>query len=235
VGTPPLDYCREIETYLCRKNDGHLIRVVGPSFDLVAAWAARGVPLKIACAGIDRAFERYYRKGPRRRPLKIDFCEADVLDVFDEWRRAIGLASGPDGGESGDDRGRRKGPSLPAHLARVVTRLSEARARGTLDERFDDLIDRISGELDRARSERGGMRGEQRRALTERLEALDAELVGLGRSTLDGDAIREIERDAAVALAEFRGRMSSEAFERASEASRTRLLRERLGLPTVSV
>ena len=35
------DYCREIEAYLCRKNDGHLIRVVGPSFDLVSAGPTR--------------------------------------------------------------------------------------------------------------------------------------------------------------------------------------------------
>ena len=76
-------YCRDIEAYLCRKNDGHLIRVVGPSFELVSGWAARGVPLKVAYQGIDRYFERYYRKGPRRRPVKVDFCEADVLDVFD--------------------------------------------------------------------------------------------------------------------------------------------------------
>src|SRR5207244_11633728 len=87
----PADYCRDIETYLCRKNDGHLIRVVGPSFELVARWAADGVPLKIAFQGIDRYFERYYRRGPRRRPVKIDFCEADVLDAFDEWRRAVGI------------------------------------------------------------------------------------------------------------------------------------------------
>lgn len=86
-------YCREIETYLCRKNDGHLIRVVGPSFEIVSRWAEQGVPLKVACAGIDRYFERYYRKGPRRRPVKIDFCDADVLDVFDEWRRAVGIVS----------------------------------------------------------------------------------------------------------------------------------------------
>src|SRR5262249_39856306 len=69
LGTQPVDdaaaYCREIETYLCRKNDGHLIRVVGPSFELVSGWARRGVPLKIAFRGIDRYFERYYRKGPR--------------------------------------------------------------------------------------------------------------------------------------------------------------------------
>ena len=38
------EYCRAIETYLCQKNDGHLIRVVGPSFEIVAGWATTGVP-----------------------------------------------------------------------------------------------------------------------------------------------------------------------------------------------
>src|SRR5438309_7121774 len=117
-GNETADYCREIETYLCRKNDGHLIRVVGPSFDLVSAWAARGVPLKIAFSGIDRCFERYHRKGPRRRPIKIDFCDADVLDAFDDWRRALGLplagaAADPPAGAAAIGR---PAVSLPAHL-----------------------------------------------------------------------------------------------------------------------
>jgi len=149
------EYCREIETYLCRKNDGHLIRVVGPSFDVVSAWAARGVPLKIAYAGIDRYCERYYRKGPRRRPVKIDFCDADVLDVFDDWRRAVGITqesvassqesvvsqqeSVASGQSSGD--GKR---SLPAHLERVLLRLSSARARDSLGVEFDAVVDRVS-------------------------------------------------------------------------------------------
>ena len=29
------DYCREIESYLCKKNEGHLIRIVGPAFEMV--------------------------------------------------------------------------------------------------------------------------------------------------------------------------------------------------------
>jgi hypothetical protein len=86
-------YCRAIESHLCHKNDGHLIRISGPAFDLVRGWANQGVPLKVVFSGIDRTFERYYRKGPRRRPVHIAFCEADVLDAFDEWRRAIGVAS----------------------------------------------------------------------------------------------------------------------------------------------
>ena len=67
----PEDYSRQVEAYLCRKNDGHLIRIVGPVFEQVCGWALRGVPLKVAFAGIDRCFERYYAKGPRRRPLRI--------------------------------------------------------------------------------------------------------------------------------------------------------------------
>jgi hypothetical protein len=53
-------YCRDIEAYLCRKNDGHLIRLVGPSFERVRGWAAQGIPFKIACQGIDRYFVRSY-------------------------------------------------------------------------------------------------------------------------------------------------------------------------------
>jgi hypothetical protein len=86
-------YCRAIESHLCHKNDGHLIRISGPAFDLVRGWANQGMPLKVVLWGIDRTFERYYRKGPRRRPVHIAFCEADVLDAFDEWRRAIGVVS----------------------------------------------------------------------------------------------------------------------------------------------
>src|SRR6478609_7162193 len=142
------EYCREIEAYLTRKNDGHLIRVVGPSFEVVSGWAEQGVPLKVALGGIDRYFERYYRKGPRRRPVKIDFCDADVLDVFDEWRRATGLSQpSVDSHESSVTShqpavGSRQ--SLPEHLTRVVQRLTQARAVGALGDEFDTLVDRAA-------------------------------------------------------------------------------------------
>jgi hypothetical protein len=239
VGTEPVDFCREIETYLCRKNDGHLIRVTGPSFELVSGWAAQGIPLKVACAGIDRYFERYYRKGPRRRPVKIDFCEADVLDVFDEWRRAVGVVANERGatllgspGEGGTERATR-GPSLPAHLERALLKLTSARASGTLDDRFDALIDRVNGELETARASPGGIRGDARQALLARLAALDAELIAEARGALDDQALAALSREADEELASFRERMTAEAFARARDNALTRLIRERFGLPTV--
>jgi hypothetical protein len=237
VGTQPIDeYCREIEAYLCQKNDGHLIRVVGPSFGIVSGWAEQAVPLKIAFAGIDRYFERYYRKGPRRRPVKIDFCDADVLDVFDEWRRATGIQSTVAGIESpGSPQPLTGGrPSLPAHLERVVLRLTAARAGGTLGDDFDALIDRAAAELDTARGQAGGLRGEARQSLIDRLAALDAELIQKARAALDEATRASLAREADSELAAFRSGMTVEAFARALEAAMDRLVRERVRLPTIS-
>jgi hypothetical protein len=231
VGTQPVDeYCREIETYLTRKNDGHLIRIVGPSFEVVSGWAEQGVPLKIALAGIDRYFERYYRKGPRRRPVKIDFCDADVLDVFDEWKRAVGAQSSVASPQSSVSSRQ----SLPQHLERVLLRLTQARVNGSLGDAFDALIDRAAVELDAARARAGGLRGEARQALLDRLTLLDAEIVGQARATLDEVERSALAREAEDELAGFKSGMSADAFVRAREAAIDRLVRERAKLPTIA-
>ena len=124
--TDSVEYCREIESYLCRKNGGHLVRIVGPAFEQVTRWSTRGIPIRVVFRGIDRYFERYYAKGPRRRPARIEFCEADVLDVFDEWKRAVGVGAAPiSDGEAHEEEGvSRKRGTLAAHLERVVARLT---------------------------------------------------------------------------------------------------------------
>jgi len=231
--TDVADYCRQIETYLCQKNEGHLIRVVGPSFDLVARWASDGVPLKVAFRGIDRTVERYYRTGPRRRPVRIDFCAADVLDVFDEWRRATGLSAAEARGEEPAHPVKRA-PSLADHLQRALLRLTQARVAGTLDERADPIVDRVSRELDAAKANRRGLRGEEREALIGRLAALDGELVALARASLTATSLSELEREAVSDLAAFRDRMPADALERARSSAIEQAIRDRLRLPTLA-
>ena len=235
MGTEPVDYCREIENYLCRKNDGHLIRVVGPSFEVVSRWAVDGVPLPIAFRGIDRYFERYYRKGVRRRPVRIDFCDADVRDVFDEWRRALGLASPKqEDASEAPASAERRGPSLPAHLERAVLRLTSARVSGALGADADGVIDRIAAALDEARASSRGVRGEARQRLIDRLAEFDRELVAIARAALGQDAQHALELEARAELDGFRGAMAPDAYERACAAAVDRLVRERVGLPTLA-
>jgi hypothetical protein len=234
----PADYCRAIEAYLCRKNDGHLIRIVGPSFDLVCGWAARGVPITVAQRGIDRYFERYYANGPRRRPVRVDFCDADVLDVFDEWRRAVGIAHVPQidsdgGGDVEVVSPARKQGSLPAHLERAVSRLTAMRAGN--DRGLDEVVEAIVGELDAARAGAKGLRGHARAELLRRLKELDAQLMAAARGRLPDSARDELRRDAEAELAPFRTRMPQAAFEQSVAACVDRLLRDRLRIPVLSL
>ena len=139
ISMDPAEDRREIETYLCRKNEGHLVRIVGPAFEQVCGWATTGVPLKVAFRGIDRYCERYYAKGPKRRPVRIEFCEADILDLFDDWRRAVGVSATPAAPDETPEPVSRK-PSLASHIERAVARLTGARAGGARSEMFDAAL-----------------------------------------------------------------------------------------------
>ena len=228
------DYCRQVEAYLCRKNDGHLIRIVGPAFEQVCGWAVRGVPLNVAMRGIDRYFERYYAKGPRRRPVRVEFCEADVMDVFDEWRRALGITAVDSVGatHAPPSQEARRHESLPAHLERVVARLTALRAGE--DRSLDATLDAIVSEIDLARAGAKAIRGDARQTLIERLRALDQQLLDAAVAQCDAHTMTALIAEADADLAPFRGRMAPEAYAQSRRAAIDRLLRERRRLPIVA-
>ena len=227
------EYCRQVEAYLCRKNDGHLIRIVGPAFEVVCGWADRGVPLTIVCQGIDRYFERYYAKGARRRPVQIQFCEADVLDLFDDWRRAVGVrdVDSTDGGDAEGAGGSHRHGSLASHLERVIARLTLLRGSDVVN---NDDIDRVVRELDNARGSTKGMRGTARSAFLDRLRAVDAELLVLVGQRTPESEFDGLRLEAARELAPFRDRMPPDAYDRAVQTCVERLLRARARLPHVA-
>lgn len=236
-------YCRAVEAHLCRKNDGHLIRVSGPAFEMVRGWAEMGIPLGVTRAGIDRTFERYYAKGGRRRPVHITFCEADVLDAFDAWRRALGvsMASAPDVESTGHPIAAggapaarsTRGDSLPAHLDRVLNRLTMLRASSAGQRDLDDELEAAVRALDAERAQAKQARGDARAALLGRLTAIDERLVDAARARLSPQASSSLEREADAELAPFRERMPIEAYSAARRAAIARLVRSAAGLPVV--
>jgi hypothetical protein len=226
----PAEYCRAIEAYLCKKNEGHLVRIVGPVFEQVCGWAAQGVPLAVAFKGIDAYCERYYAKGPRRRPVRVEFCEGDVLELFDDWRRAVGVTS-LDGTE---DASERKHDSLPAHIDRAISRLTALRAggrAGVLADRLDETV----RELDRMKPSAKQARGDARAAILERLAALDASLLDAARAQLDDSARAGLLTRAEAEIAPFAARMPADARAAAIDAALVRLVRECAGLPTLTL
>jgi len=233
-------YCRDLEAYLCRKNVGHLIRITGPAFERVVAWAHQGIPLKVAEAGIDRYFERYYRKGPRRRPVRIDFCEADVFDAFDDWRRALGIAAvvadaagGPDVEEAVPATRTRR--SLASQLEAAVSRLTVLRGSDQAGPVIGTALDVAVRALDALQPEAARARGDARDALLLRVAAIEADLVTSAAVALDAATRADLEREAAAELAPFRTRMAPEAYAQSRRAALDRLVRLHFGLPEIGV
>jgi hypothetical protein len=221
----PAEYCREIETYLCRKNEGHLIRIVGPVFQQVTGWAEQGIPFAVVCRGIDRYCERYYAKGPRRRPVRVEFCEADVLETFDDWRRAVGVAPQSSGDPPRD--------SLPAHLDRAIARLTALQS-SERSAAFRQRIDEAIRELDRSRVAAKASHGQQRDALAERLAILDRELLDAARSEMDERQLQALVSQAEAEIAPFAARMSADARAAAIGAAVDRLVRDHARLPVLN-
>jgi hypothetical protein len=228
------DYCREIEAYLCRKNDGHLIRIVGPSFERVCSWAAQGIPYKIACEGIDRYFVRYYAKGPRRRPVQVDFCENDVLDAFEAWRRAVGVrVPGAEPAAEDSAAGQRK-KSLPDHLDRVCEKITNRRAGvDPLPADYDRVLEEVTNEVAIFRDLPSPIRGDVRERVTNRLAQLDRVMLEAARAHTEPAVLQRMQHEAAEQLRPFRDRMAADAYDRALSAAVDNLLREREKLPVV--
>lgn len=250
--TEPGQYCREIEAYLCRKNGGHLIRVVGASFALVMGWAQQGIPLKIVMRGIERRLERHVSGPSARRPLRIEFCEADVLAAFQEWRRAVGIglhagnpgldghAAGPalasdTGSEPSTFEESSRLPSLPRHLRRVIDRLAMVPDDGGRPRALDPWIADAVTELGSLEQEASRLRGGARAAALDRLRVLDGEMLAFARQAADEVVVSECRRLARLELQPFAARLPPEALAVSIDQATARLLREALKLPVIAL
>jgi hypothetical protein len=231
-------YCRDLEAYLCQKNDGHLIRITGPAFERIQDWARQGIPLKVAQTGIDRYFERYYRKGTRRRPVQILFCEADVLDAFDDWRRAVGIARVSSDAEGGPDveepvpagRPRR---SLASELEGALARLTVLRGSDKAGPIMGPALDAAVRALDGLRPDAARVRGEARDALLQRVAEIEDSLAAAALAALGPGQRLALEQEAHAELAPFQPRMTAEAYAQSRRAAIHRLVRQHFGLPSL--
>ena len=204
----------------------------GPRSSRCARGNRRAFRSRLFFAASIEYVERYYAKGPRRRPVRIEFCEADILDAFDEWRRAVGV--GGDAGRASDGGEERAGgrprESLATHLDRVVARL--VARRGGPDRSIDAALDEIVRELDAARvGEEPARRAD---ALLDRLRELDRRLLEAARAASDDDTLRRVVAETDEQLSPFRGRMPADAYAQSQRACVERLLREHARLPTLT-
>ena len=231
------DYCRQVEAHLTRINGGHLVRVVGPGFALVKQWADEGIPLSVVFRGIEHKAERH-AAGASKRPLRIEFCEADVRALYDDWRRAIGVpatsATETDTHVAAPEPSANpKRRSAPKAIDRAIDRLGRLAGRLELPGEFRDAMSRLIEQLSAVREDLAHTRGAARDRVLERLAPLEGELLEHARGIVAADVLRELTARAEQDLAPYRERLTPEAWTRAVSVTVNRGVREHMELPSL--
>ena len=198
--------------------------------------------------GIDRtlARDRARQTGGSKRPVRVEFCEPDVLDAFAAWRRAVGVGVA---GDRGDERAAadaagpapdaaaepeaRPGrtPSLVAHLDRAMRRLTQCVLDPSVPLAARTAIDQTLEALDALRPGSRGARGEARATVVAELARLDTALGARLLEVLPQADLEILTRVARAEVAPFAARMAAADVAAAEAAARTRLLKERFRLP----
>lgn len=230
------DYCRQVEAHLTRINGGHLVRVVGAGFALVKQWADDGVPLSVVFRAIEQKAERH-KAGASTRPLRIEFCEADVRELYATWRRAVGLTGGADLAAADVPatvpEPRRR--SVSKAIERAIDRLGRLAGRLELPGEFRDAVSQAIEQLSVLREGLSRTRGAAREQLLERLAPIDRDLLGQARQALDADLLRDFTTQAEQELAPYRDRLSPEQWARAVSVTVDRSIRDHLALPVLEL
>jgi hypothetical protein len=218
-----------VEAHLTRINGGHLVRVVGPAFALVKQWADEGIPLTVVFKGIEQKAERH-KLGASQRPLRIEFCDADVREIFAAWRRATGTEfAGIESPASAKPR------SPSKSIDKAIERLGRVAGRLELPDDFRDAVSRAIERLSEVRDGLAHSRGAARAPWLAQLASIDEALVASARRVVDAAALQELTAQAERDMAAYRDRLAPDAWARAVTITADRGVRALLGLPTLEL
>jgi hypothetical protein len=231
-------YFSEIEDTFIRRRGKHLM--LSPmDWALIESWKERGVPLHVALRGIEHAFDSHESKKRKRSVKSLLYCQEEVEAQYAEW-----LESRVGGHEEDSDAGLSlAGDASPfsrevvlAHLERSLETLNQLAAER--ERQPDDLGEGLA----RAATLLSEIRDDYESAARPDTRKLEDSLTGLDR-LLDNAinaAIPRNEFESAVAAVDsqikpYKRQMDKTAYEQTRDNLLRRRLRERFGVPRLSL
>ncbi len=114
----------------------------------------------------------------------------------------------------------------------MIVRLTSLRS-GDVPDAWDAALEELVRALDAMHPAARRARGEARERLLAGLDALDARLIERARAAAGDQVLADVSREASSELEPFATRLSPAAYAAAHRRCETRILRERLRLPTI--
>ena len=243
------NYFTEIEDTFIRRRGKHLL--LSPmDWALIESWKEMGVPLHVALRGIERAFDSHEAK-PRRRSVKtLFYCQEEVEAQYAEWLDSqVGATStstsAPANGEQADgEEETEREAGLPFSRASIIEHLARAHAqlKQICGERKKNGLDALCDALARAASRLQSLEKDFARARRPNAESLEVSLSQLEgildealRLSVAPAELASMRAETETQLQPYRNRMERETYEQTLDNLVLKRLRDRYGMPRLSL
>lgn len=236
------NYFTEIEDVFIRRR-GKTLLLSPVDWVLIESWKERGVPLHVALRGIERAFDSYESR-PRQRSVKtLLYCQEEVEAQFAEWLESQhGAGPAMTNGEGGGTPEREAGLPFPRtlileHLAKCradFTRAHDGRRTTNADELCDALA-RAAGRLAELEQDFAAAAKPDAERLEASLTQLEELLDRAMHASVSPQELGEARRTAEAEVKPYRERMERAAYEQTLGRLLAKSLRERYGVPRLSL
>lgn len=204
---------------------------------LIESWKERGVPLHVALRGIEHAFNSHEAKKHKRTVKTLLYCQEEVEAQYAEWLETR-VGKRDEREEEGDDDLKSPFPRdvvlkyLDESLAELTQLYDQRRS---IDDDLTEAAARAVVLLTEIKNDYATVAAPSARKLEDSLTGLERLLSDALRSTLSPDEMANIRAEIAAQLKPYRRHMDKEVYERTLDNLLLKRLREKFGVPRLSL
>jgi hypothetical protein len=226
------NYFSEIEETFNRRRGKYLI--LSPlDWALIESWQQREVPLHIILRGIEKVFDGVDSQPKRRRSVKsLMYCREEIEAQYEEWlERQVGKSATDGDGEAAETEHESSlfaDENIKTHLANSARQLeqAQAKAKGELREVLMRASNRLV-ELEKTFNDAESLE----QSLGDLEQLIDAALL----QTADEKTLAALKAETDKQMAQYRGKMEKEVFQRTFDLMLLKTLREAAEIPRLSL
>ena len=200
------EYFRAVEEIFLELR-GSPLTLPPADWHVARRWHRAGIPIGLVRRALAEVFAKRKERGAKGKISRLSYCAPAVEAAWEELRELTAPGE------------RLEAPAFdPAGRLRALAAALPADLSGR-----DELAARIVS-----------LAGDPQE-VEEGLAALDREMLAAAAASLDGPARGEVEAAVEATIAGLRGRLSADELERSRERLTWQVLRQRLGLPVLSL
>ena len=237
--TQPLNYFSynsEIEDTFIRRRSKHL-HLCPLDWAMMEVWKERGIPLHVVLRAIERWFDLYEGRKPKRPVNTLLYCQEEVEAQYAEWLESrVGSHEDSQKARDAEDASPFPRDAVLAYLSRSLDELTNVYSqRRSHEDELSEAMSRALTLLTEVKDDYATSAQPDARKLEDSLTGIERMLDDAIRSAMPDSQLESAGAEIDAQLKPYKRHMDKAAFQQTRDNLLRKRLREHLGVPRLSL